>query len=142
MNNPNQEQVIDLFPQIESEPMRHVLHEEKSTLNQTTIRLLRCRDHVRSKTKVLPDGTPEIKAGPARNELCASFYDDKKTKYRDFIRMLVADTLPEAMPEFLTMSVKEIERLIPKFKKCDKVAKTDCITVYSFEGFAEALQRK
>jgi len=135
----------DLFPEIESEPMRQILHEEKTKLGETTIRLLRCRDQTKSKKHFYetPEGLePMIKVGPSRNELVASFYDDKKTKYVDFIRMLVADTLREQMPSFLALAIKEISRFMPKFKGCDKVAKTDCITVYSFESFAEAMQRK
>lgn len=120
--------------------MRHVFHEEKSKLKEITIRLLRCRDQT---MRPGPDGEKVLaKVGPCRNEITASFWDEKRTKYRDFIRMIVADTLPEAMPQFLSMSIKEISRLLPKYKNVDKVERKDCRTVYSYEQFAEALQRR
>ena len=130
----------DLFPEIETEPMRYILHEEISKINDTTIRLLRCRDETKPKSK--GDEEEVVKIGRSKNELVASYWDDKRTKWRDFIRMTVADTLPEAMPQFLDLSVKEITRLLPKFEGTDKVAGFDCTTVYNFEGFAETLQRR
>lgn len=132
----------ELFPEIESYPMRHILHEEKSSINGTTIRLLRCRDETASKTNKYPSGESVVTIGRTKNELVASYWDSKRSKHRDFIRMLVADTLPEAMPTFLKMSIKEIKRLLPKYKSCDKVAKVDCRTVHSYDGFAEAMQRR
>ena len=130
----------DLFPEIESQPMRHILHEETAKLNGTTIRLLRCRNESTPK-EAKGDPRATINISRTKNELVASFYDEKRSKYRDFIRMTVADTLPEAMPEFLRMSIKELKRELPKFKN-PELPEVDCRTVYSYAGFAEALQAK
>lgn len=56
--------------------------------------------------------------------------------------MNVADTLPDGMPEFLTRSKAEIERLLPRFKGADKIDRKGCVNVQSFWEFAEALQRR
>lgn len=137
--------MTDLFPET-IEPMRYILHEETTKLSSgTTIRLLRCRNESTAKStmqEIQDNKEPIVKVGRTKNELVASFYDDKKKKWKDFIRMTVADTLPEAMPEFLKRSRAEIERLLPRFKDVDKVERNDCVTVRGYEGFAEALQRK
>lgn len=143
----NTEDQTELFPPNPEEQMRRTLHEEKIQLNGTTLRLLRCRNETRHKIKVnaaitVLDDTPEnISIGRTRNELVASTYDAEKTKWHDYVRMIVADTQPEAMPDFLKLSKKHIERLLPKYQSVDKVERNDCVTVSSFEAFAEALQR-
>lgn len=134
----NDREAIDLFPEtLNPKPMRYILHENHATINGTTIRLLRCRNHTQPK-----DNPNDLKVGRTKNELVASFYDSKRQKWRDFIRMIVADTQPEAMPQFLGLAVKEIAHLLPRYAQVDKVQRADCQTVSSFEQFAEAMQRR
>lgn len=129
--------------------MRRILKDVTTKLSTgTTLRLLRCRDESlpKQERRKLDKGEKadesQLYISRTKNELVASLYDTEKQKYRDFIRMTVADTLPEAMPEFLTRSRAEIERLLPRFDGVNKVSRTDCQTVGSFTEFAEALQRR
>jgi len=129
----------DLFPEtINPQPMRDVLHEEIAKLNDATIRLLRCRTIVHPKEK------PEdiTVKGRTNNELVASYWDAKKAKWRDYIRMIVADCMIESMPMFLNGSVKLIKSHMAQFSRVDKIERNDCQTVTTYKAFAEALQRR
>lgn len=127
----------ELFPDFAYDPMRHTIAEEQIALNGTTLRLLRCRNEVKPK-----DHPGSLKIGRTHNELVASSWDEKKKRWRDFIKMTVADVLPESMPVFLENSKAEIERLLPKYAVIDKVQRKDCALVQSYDAFAEMLQRR
>jgi hypothetical protein len=103
--------------------------------NGLTLRLIHCRSEVNHR-----DGTGSV--SDCRNEICASAWDEKKSKWRDRVRMIVAGTLRESMPEFLERSKKEISVHLPRFEGIDKdPVDIGVRTVYSFEGFARALQQ-
>lgn len=139
------EYVGELF----TEPMKRTLDFVETKLSTgTTIRLLRCRDETLPKTEGKRDkdgNIPEgglLKITGARNELVASYFDDNTKRYKDFVRMVVANTLPNVMPEFLERSKALLESLLPLYEGVDKVSRTDCQTVSGYNEFAEALQRR